>query len=34
MMTSMHVVRLALKIGVLKMEQAFHFGYRKGDKVF
>jgi len=33
-MILMHVVRPTLKIDVLKMEQAFHFGYREGDKVF
>jgi hypothetical protein len=24
----------ALKIDILKMEQAFHMGYKEGDKVF
>jgi hypothetical protein len=33
-MISMPMVRLALKIDVLKMEQAFHMGYKEGDKVF
>ncbi len=33
-MVPMLVVRLALKIDILKMEQAFHMGYREGDKVF
>jgi len=33
-MISMPIVRLAFKINVLKMEHAFHFGYREGDKVF
>jgi hypothetical protein len=33
-MISMPMVRPALKIDVLKMEQAFHMGYREGDKVF
>ncbi len=28
------IVCPALKIDVLKMEQAFHFVYYKGDKVF
>jgi hypothetical protein len=32
-MVSMPIVHPTLKIDVLKMEQAFHFGYRKGDKV-
>jgi hypothetical protein len=30
----MSIVRLALKIKVFKMEQAFQTGYRDGDKVF
>jgi hypothetical protein len=30
----MLVVRHVLKIDILKMEQAFHMGYREGDKVF
>ncbi len=33
-MISMNVVCLTIKINVLKMEQAFHSGYCKGDKVF
>jgi hypothetical protein len=33
LMIPMLVVRLALKINILKMEQAFHGGYREGDKV-
>jgi len=33
-MVPMLVVRLALKIDILKMEQAFHMGYREGDEVF
>ncbi len=33
-MISMPIVRPTLKIDVLKMEQAFHFGYWEGDKVF
>jgi hypothetical protein len=33
-MISMHVVCLALKIDVLKMEQAFQIGYNEGDKIF
>jgi hypothetical protein len=33
-MISMPVVKLTLKIDVLKMEQAFHMGYKEGDKVF
>jgi len=33
-MISMPMVRPTLKIDVLKMEQAFHMGYREGDKVF
>jgi hypothetical protein len=33
-MVSMMVVRPALKIDILKMEQAFHMGYKEGDKVF
>jgi hypothetical protein len=33
-MILMPIVHLVLKINVLKMEQAFHFGYREGDKVF
>jgi hypothetical protein len=30
----MHVVHLAFKIDVFKMEQAFHSRYCEGDKVF
>jgi hypothetical protein len=33
-MILMHVVRPTLKIDILKMEQALHFGYREDDKVF
>lgn len=33
-MISMPIVCPTLKIDVLKMEQAFHFGYWEGDKVF
>jgi hypothetical protein len=33
-MISMHVMRSILKIDVLKMEHAFHMGYREGDEVF
>jgi hypothetical protein len=33
-MISMPMVRPTLKINVLKMEHAFHMGYREGDKVF
>lgn len=33
-MISMHVMRSILKIDVLKMEHAFHMGYKEGDKVF
>jgi hypothetical protein len=33
-MMSMLVVRLAFKINVFKMEQAFQMGYQKGDKMF
>jgi hypothetical protein len=33
-MVPMLVVRPTLKIDILKMEQAFHMGYREGDKVF
>jgi hypothetical protein len=34
MMVPMPIVKPALKIDILKMEQAFHMGYREGDKVF
>jgi len=30
----MPIVRPALKINVLKMEQAFQMGYQEGNKVF
>ncbi len=30
----MPVMRSILKIDVLKMEHAFHMGYREGDEVF
>ncbi len=30
----MLIVRHAFKIDILKMEHAFHMGYREGDKVF
>ncbi len=33
-MIPMLVVRLALKIDILKMKQAFHDGYKEGNKVF
>ncbi len=33
-MIPMPVVKSTLKINILKMEQAFHGGYREGDKVF
>jgi hypothetical protein len=33
-MISTLVVKLALKIDILKMEQAFHGGYKEGDKMF
>jgi hypothetical protein len=33
-MVSMPMVRPTLKIDVVKMEHAFHMGYREGDKVF
>jgi hypothetical protein len=33
-MISMLVMKSTLKIDVLKMEHAFHMGYREGDKVF
>jgi hypothetical protein len=33
-MISMVVVKPTLKIDVFKMEQAFHMGYREGNKVF
>ncbi len=33
-MISMLVMKLAFKIDVLKMEQAFQMGYRKGKKFF
>jgi hypothetical protein len=31
---SMLIICPTLKIDVLKMEQAFHYGYYEGDKVF
>jgi len=33
-MVPMPIVRHAFKIDILKMEHAFHMGYREGDKVF
>jgi hypothetical protein len=33
-MVPMLVVRLAFKFDILKMEHAFHMGYRENDKVF
>jgi hypothetical protein len=33
-MVPMPVVKLTLKIDILKMEQAFHMGYKEGDKIF
>ncbi len=33
-MVPMLTVRLIFKINILKMEQAFHMGYKEGDKVF
>ncbi len=33
-MVPMLVVKLAFKIDMLKIEQAFHMGYKEGDKVF
>jgi hypothetical protein len=33
-MVPMLIVRHAFKIDILKMEHAFHMGYREGDKVF
>ncbi len=33
-MVPMLVVKHVFKIDILKMEQAFHMGYREGDKVF
>jgi hypothetical protein len=33
-MILMSVIQLALKIDVLKMEQAFRFRYQEGNKVF
>jgi hypothetical protein len=34
MMVPMPVVRLAFKIDISKMEQAFHMGYREGTRFF
>lgn len=34
MMILMPIIHPTLKIDVLKMEQAFHFGYQEGNKVF
>jgi hypothetical protein len=33
-MVPMPVIKLTLKTDILKMEQAFHMGYKEGDKVF
>ncbi len=33
-MVPMLIIKLTLKIDILKMEQAFHMGYKEGDKVF
>jgi hypothetical protein len=33
-MVPMLVVKHVFKIDILKMEHAFHMGYREGDKVF
>jgi hypothetical protein len=33
-MVPMPIIRPTLKIDILKMEQAFHMGYKEGDKVF
>jgi len=33
-MVPMPIVKPTFKINILKMEQAFHMGYREGDKVF
>jgi hypothetical protein len=34
MMVPMLIMKLAFKIDILKMKQAFHMGYKEGDKVF
>jgi hypothetical protein len=33
-MVPMPIVRLAFKIDILKMKQAFHMGYKEREKVF